>query len=77
MNVLRGVVKRFDDAKGYGFVKSEGIPEDIFVHFRSIKMKGFRTLAPGDVIEFRLQRDEKGMKAVEVVRVEQEQVNQA
>ncbi len=63
-----GTVKWFNDQKGYGFIKQEGVAEDIFVHHTAIKMEGFRTLAPGEVVEFDVKKDEKGLKAVNVVR---------
>lgn len=67
--MMTGTVRRFDNARGYGFIRVEGIPEDIFVHQQSIKMQGFRTLNDGDVVRFRIARDEKGWKARDVVRV--------
>lgn len=66
---MTGTVRSFDDARGYGFIRVDGVPEDIFVHHQSIKMQGFRSLSPGDTVEFRISRDEKGWKAKDVVRV--------
>ena len=66
-----GTVKWFNDQKGYGFVQQDGVSEDIFVHHTAIKMEGFRTLTTGDVVEFEINRDEKGMKAVNVTRTGQ------
>lgn len=66
--VLEGTVRAFDNKKGYGFIRVEGNPEDIFVHQREIKMDGYRTLDPGDSVQFKLRRDEKGFKAFDVVR---------
>ncbi len=66
-----GTVKWFNDQKGYGFVRQDGVDEDIFVHHTAIKMEGFRTLTPGEVVEFEINRDEKGMKAVNVTRTGQ------
>lgn len=63
-----GIVKRFDDTKGYGFIKMEGLAEDIFVHHSAIKMEGFRTLVPGESVEFQIKKDERGLKAVNVMR---------
>lgn len=63
-----GTVKWFNDQKGYGFIKQEGVAEDIFVHHTAIKMEGFRTLAPGEVVDFELKKDEKGLKAINVAR---------
>ena len=66
-----GTVKWFNDQKGYGFVRQDGVDEDIFVHHTAIKMEGFRTLTPGEVVEFEINRDEKGMKAINVNRTGQ------
>ena len=66
-----GTVRWFNDQKGYGFVQQDGVSEDIFVHHTAIKMEGFRTLTMGDVVEFDINRDEKGMKAVNVTRTGQ------
>jgi CspA family cold shock protein len=63
-----GTVKRFDDQKGYGFIKLEGLSEDIFVHQMAIKMEGFRTLYSGEVVKFQIKKDQKGLKAVNVTR---------
>lgn len=62
-----GTVKWFNDQKGYGFIRQEGLAEDIFVHHTAIRMEGYRTLQPGDAVEFKIKQDEKGIKAVEVV----------
>lgn len=67
--LMTGIVRRFDDAKGYGFIRVDGITEDIFVHQQSIKMDGFRTLAAGDTVQFRIAKDAKGLKARDVVLV--------
>lgn len=64
-----GTVKWFNDDKGYGFIKLEGVAEDIFVHHTAIRMEGFRTLAPGEAVEFEIKKDEGGLKAVNVTRI--------
>lgn len=63
-----GIVKRFDDQKGYGFIKLEGLSEDIFVHQTAIKMEGFRTLYAGEAVKFQIKKDQKGLKAENVTR---------
>ena len=68
-----GTVKWFNDQKGYGFIKQEGVNEDIFVHHTAIKMDGFRTLAIGDTVQFRISRGERGWKAGDVVKVSSSQ----
>jgi CspA family cold shock protein len=65
-----GTVKWFNDQKGYGFIKQEGVAEDIFVHHTAIKMEGFRTLTPGEAVDFEIKKDEKGLKAVNVTRAQ-------
>lgn len=64
-----GTVKWFNDAKGFGFIKQDGMIEDIMVHHTSINMQGFRTLKAGDTVDFQVKKDEKGMKAVNVKSV--------
>lgn len=66
--MARGKVKWFNDAKGYGFIEQDG-GEDVFVHFSSIQMDGFKTLAEGQVVEFEIQTGAKGLHATNVTRV--------
>jgi len=68
--VHRGVVKWFDDIKGYGYIQSE-TGEEVFVHFTDIvQEKGFRTLSSGNRVEFEVFWGEKGPKAIHVVKLE-------
>ena len=62
-----GTVKWFNEAKGFGFISQEG-GEDVFVHFSSIQMDGFKTLAEGDRVEFEVARGPKGLQATNVRR---------
>jgi len=71
---MQGSVKQFDDLKGYGFIRLEGLSEDIFVHQTAIKTEGFRTLSPGEQVEFQIKKDLKGLKAMNVRRVAEIQV---
>ena len=66
-----GTVKWFNDQKGFGFIKQDDVNEDIFVHHTAIKMEGFRTLGPGEPVEYELKQDDKGFKAINVTRGEQ------
>lgn len=61
---LRGKVKWFNDAKGFGFIESEG--KDYFVHFKSILSNGFKTLLEGADVLFKPARGQKGLQAEEV-----------
>jgi CspA family cold shock protein len=64
----RGVVKWFNDKKGYGFISRES-GKDIFVHHSSIVSDGFRSLKDGDPVEFSVKQDDKGLAAVDVRKV--------
>jgi CspA family cold shock protein len=63
-----GVVKWFNDKKGYGFISRQS-GGDIFVHHSSIVAEGFRSLKEGDEVEFEVKEDTKGQSAVEVKKV--------
>jgi len=72
----RGVVKWFDEIKGYGYIQSES-GQDIFVHFSEIVQdKGFRTLVPGTMVEFEIFFGEMGPKAINVIKLPQTLVTQ-
>jgi len=66
---LRGTVKWFNDGKGYGFITPADGSKDVFVHHSSIQMEGFKSLYEGDEVDFAVQQDVKGPKAVDVVKV--------
>lgn len=65
-----GKVKWFNDVKGYGFITTDGVPEDIFVHNSTIHMEGYRVLFPGQEVEFELKTDQRGLKAANVRLIE-------
>ena len=60
-----GTVKWFNDAKGYGFIERDN-GDDVFVHYRSIRGEGFRTLKQGAAVEFALSETDKGFQAEDV-----------
>ena len=57
-----GTVKWFNDAKGFGFITPES-GEDVFVHFRAIQGKGFKTLQEGQKVTFEVVKGPKGLQA--------------
>ncbi|MCF8001707.1 MAG: cold shock domain-containing protein [Halanaerobiales bacterium] len=65
----RGTVKWFDIEKGYGFIEREGEEDDVFVHRSDIEEEGFKRLEEGQEVEFDLEETEKGLQAVDVVKV--------
>ena len=66
MDKEKGKVKWFNNAKGFGFIEREE-GGDIFVHYSSIKVDGYRTLKEGHQVEFIVSQGEKGLQADEVV----------
>ena len=62
-----GKCKWFDVQKGFGFIDVENQEQDLFVHQTDIKAKGFRSLAEGEALEFKVSRDAKTNK-LKVVR---------
>lgn len=65
---IRGTVKWFNAAKGYGFIgREEG--EDVFVHFSAIMTDGYRRLEKGQEVEFSIENGPKGIQAASVVPV--------
>jgi CspA family cold shock protein len=63
--VAKGIVKWFNEQKGFGFIEEEG-GRDIFVHYSSITMPGFKTLAEGDRVIFDIEDGERGPVAKNV-----------
>lgn len=66
---LRGRCKWFKAEKGFGFIQREDGRGDVFVHHTQIVADGFRTLNEGDVVEFSIEKHEKGDRAVGVMKV--------
>ena len=64
-----GVVKWFNDKKGFGFIAREN-GDDVFVHHRAINATGRRSLREGDKVEFTVVKGEKGFQAEDVTVVE-------
>lgn len=65
-----GLVKWFNDAKGYGFIQHEGTDKDVFVHYTAIAGDGFKTLAEGQRVEFELIDGPKGPQAANVSKTQ-------
>jgi CspA family cold shock protein len=64
-----GIVKWFNDSKGFGFITPEDGSKDCFVHHSAIQSSGFRTLAEGARVEFDIVQGEKGPAAENVVNL--------
>ena len=61
-----GKVKWFNNAKGYGFILPENGGEDLFAHYSSVEMDGYKTLRAGDDVEFEIEEGPKGTHAVHI-----------
>jgi cold shock protein len=62
----QGIVKWFNDAKGFGFITRDNNNEDIFVHFSAINANGFRSLREAQRVQFNVVRGPKGLQAENV-----------
>jgi len=60
-----GIVKWFNNTKGYGFIAPEE-GEDLFVHYSEIQTDGYRTLRGGQKVSFEVSQGEKGFHALKV-----------
>ena len=62
----KGVVKWFNNSKGYGFLLSEDSSQDVFVHYSSISMDGYRTLKTGQSVMYEATSGPKGLHATAI-----------
>ena len=67
MSTTTGTVKWFNDEKGFGFIAQENGGPDVFAHFRQIKGDGFKSLAEGQRVEFKVSQGQKGPQAEDIV----------
>lgn len=66
-NIYKGTVKWFDSTKGFGFIVPDDASPDVFVHQSVIYKDGFRSLAEGENIEYKLTTNEQGrVQAIDV-----------
>jgi cold shock protein len=65
---LKGTVKWFNNAKGYGFIGRADGP-DVFVHYSAISSEGYKSLQEGDQVEFEIAEGQKGPQAANVTKV--------
>jgi CspA family cold shock protein len=63
MATQTGIVKWFNETKGFGFIKPDSGGEDLFAHFSQIEAKGFRTLTENQRVEFEVTQGQKGPQA--------------
>ncbi len=63
---VTGTVKWFNETKGFGFIEQSSGP-DVFAHFSAISGSGFKTLAEGQQVEFKVTNGQKGPQAEDIV----------
>jgi len=66
--MAKGIVKWFNDQKGYGFVTPEN-GKDVFVHHSAIQGEGYKSLSEGQAVEFNIEQGPKGEQATNVVKI--------
>ncbi|CBJ81865.1 cold shock protein, transcription antiterminator,affects expression of rpoS and uspA [Xenorhabdus bovienii str. Jollieti] len=66
MAKITGIVKWFNESKGFGFITPADGSKDVFVHFSAIMNDGFKTLSEGQQVEFEIQNGPKGPAAANV-----------
>ena len=66
--MAEGTVKWFSEKKGYGFIEQEN-GQDVFVHYSSIDMSGFKTLTEGDRVSFEIEESDRGPVAKNVSKL--------
>ena len=68
---MQGTVKWFNSSKGYGFITSAEVQDDVFVHYTAIEGEGYKTLNEGDEVNFEIVQGKKGPTATNVVKTSQ------
>lgn len=64
-----GIVKWFNNAKGFGFITSEVFDGDIFAHFSVIEGEGYRSLKMGQKVQFEFTNSDKGASASKIIPI--------
>lgn len=66
MTTQTGIVKWFNDSKGFGFITPDNGGADLFAHFQDIQSEGFKSLAENQRVSFERTTGPKGEKATNI-----------
>ena len=64
-----GIVKNFNKDKGFGFINMEGEERDIFFHYSQLVQEGFKTIDPGQKVEFELVEGDRVFKHIKLLKL--------
>ena len=67
--MTEGIVKWFNESKGYGFITPDDGGKDLFVHFSAISGEGYKVLQEGDKVSFEQEQGPKGPQAIKVEKI--------
>jgi len=70
MSTETGIVKWFNDGKGFGFITPDSGGKDLFAHFSEIQGSGFKSLAENQRVEFEVKQGQKGLQASNIKPLE-------
>ncbi|GAA0487839.1 MULTISPECIES: cold shock domain-containing protein CspD [Tatumella] len=70
-----GFVKWFNNAKGFGFICPDAGGEDIFAHYSTIQMEGYKTLKAGQKVNFNASTGAKGNQASLIIPISESEAN--
>jgi CspA family cold shock protein len=69
MTFQTGIVKWFNETKGYGFIAPDGGGKDVFAHFREIQGEGFKSLTENQRVQFAVTQGPKGDQASNITSI--------
>ncbi|MEF9992400.1 MAG: cold-shock protein [Romboutsia sp.] len=64
-----GIVKWFNNEKGFGFITVDGTGQEVFAHFSAIQSNGFKSLEEGQAVQFEIVDGQKGPQAANITRL--------
>ncbi len=66
--MMKGTIKMFNKEKGFGFIRAED-GNDVFFHYSSLVMDGFKTVEQGEEVSFELEQSDRGLRAANIQKL--------